>query len=245
MIASITMDINCDLGEGLPNDAALMPYLGSCNIACGGHAGDRESILKTLELAKKHQVNAGAHPSYPDTLNFGRKVIPMEKNKLFKSLLEQIQLFSDCCKSLAYPLHHVKAHGALYNQASKDPETADVLVAVMTNHFPKIPLYCPPGSVLMERAKNCGLTTIQEAFADRAYREDLSLVPRDLPGAVLHDPQAALKQVLDISAGFVETDTGKRFPIKAQTICIHGDNPSALKILQAISDYSGHGINKH
>lgn len=245
MNASITLDINCDLGEGLSNDAALMPYLGSCNIACGGHAGDRESILQTLAIAKKHKVMAGAHPSYPDILNFGRKVVPMAKDKLYQSILKQIQLFSDCCKEASYPMHHVKAHGALYNQAAKDTDTAEVLTAVMTNHFPNTPLYCPPGSVLLERAKTVGLTVVQEAFADRAYREDLSLVSRDLPGAVLHDPRSALEQVLNISAGFVKTDTGKRVPIEAQTICIHGDNPNALDILKVIFDYSCHDPSKH
>src|SRR5690606_35254104 len=129
-----TIDFNCDLGEGFGNDAAIMPFISSCNIACGGHAGDLESMKKTLLLAKNHGVQVGAHPSYPDRENFGRKIIPVPNSDLLQSLLQQIRTLENIAAGLQIRLQHIKFHGALYHQAAHVPETARLLVDMMKKY---------------------------------------------------------------------------------------------------------------
>ncbi len=230
------MDLNCDLGEGLDIDAKLMPYLGSCNIACGGHYGNDDSIIKAINLAKKFGVKTGAHPSYPDTINFGRRKMDISEEKLTDSLLNQIQCFQKHCKDLDYPMHHIKPHGALYNHAANDAKTARLILDLMSKYFPDSFLYCPPQSIFEIMAKGRGINHKLEAFADRGYQDDLSLLPRTHPKALLVDPGSVIAHIHPIIRHQrVKTISGKMLPLEADTLCVHGDNPNAVSILEAIT----------
>lgn len=228
------MDINCDLGEGLDNDNQLMPLLDSCNISCGGHAGDEFSIRKSIRMAKKNLVKIGAHPSYPDRENFGRKKLVIPFSDLKGSIMAQLKLFENICKEEQAIFHHIKPHGALYNEAAIDPEIAGLLIQVMSN-FPGVNLYVPPNSVIERLALENNVPIITEAFADRSYHSNLTLVSRSHPKALLTDPKEVLDHVKQMMLyGKVKTIEGELVPIKAETLCIHGDNPSAVEILKTI-----------
>jgi UPF0271 protein len=232
----VCIDLNADLGEGMPYDEAIMPYLSSCSIACGGHFGNESSMREAIRLAKKYNVKVGAHPSFPDMDNFGRKIMTMTKAALTESIFEQITLFFSLCASEEIEINHVKLHGALYNYAAKDTPTAVAVVEaiVATKMRPK--LYVPPNSVLSEKAKNL-LPLVYEAFIDRRYELDLSLVPRTQTNAVITSPENAWKQLKSMVFDCeVETIDGKIKTIEAETYCIHGDNPEALKILHFIHE---------
>lgn len=229
------MDINCDLGEGLENDAQLMPFLDSCNIACGGHAGDSDSIRKTVRLAKIFQLKVGAHPSYPDPENFGRKVMDISTAVLKTRLLYQIQQFQSICKEENYPLTHIKPHGALYNELAKNHELAMMFCDLLQENFPEQILYSPPKSIIENLAKERKIPVMLEIFADRHYNEDYSLVNRMQANAVITDKDEALAHVrLMLEEKKIKTRSGIYIPIHADTLCIHGDNPGALKILKII-----------
>lgn len=243
MSNSIQIDINADLGEGMGNDAQIMPLISSCNIACGGHAGNTKSILKTLKLAKKHGVKVGAHPSFPDRDNFGRELITITKSELSQSIFEQIMLFQKCCEQAAISMHHVKLHGALYNYAAKDAPTADAVVDSILKTGVRPVLYVPPNSVLAEKAKNL-LPIKYEAFIDRAYNNDLSLVSRKVKNAVIENEEKAFSQLVEMALkqNVVAID-GNHVSLKASTFCIHGDNKNVLGILNFIrKEAPKHGI---
>ncbi|NJN42555.1 MAG: 5-oxoprolinase subunit PxpA [Flammeovirgaceae bacterium] len=226
------IDINCDLGEGIGNDAQLMPYLSSCNVACGGHAGNEQIMIETVELAKFHNTKIGAHPSFPDRENFGRLDMEISPRELTKVLVEQIELLSTILSKRGLKLNHVKAHGALYNKASVDEPTANAIILAMTN-FTDLKIYAPWKSVLAHVACNAKIDVMYEAFADRNYNSDLTLVSRKLPNALLHDPDEIATHVLRmIVDGKVKTVSHQEVNIKADTLCIHGDNPDALTIVK-------------
>ncbi|MFD2201141.1 5-oxoprolinase subunit PxpA [Shivajiella indica] len=232
------IDINCDLGEGMGNDDLLMPYLDSCNIACGGHAGDEQSIRKTIRSAKKYGVKIGSHPSYPDRLNFGRKVMEIDRETLKTSLISQLKLFEKVCREEKAIFHHIKAHGALYNLASKDFDTASLIIEIIKGYFPDLILYCPPFSLMEDMATKESIRVFREVFADRSYQSDLSLVDRNHPHALLTDPIEVLDHVrMMVEKKQIKTIEGAIKPIAAETLCIHGDNPSALEILKTIKKY--------
>jgi 5-oxoprolinase (ATP-hydrolysing) subunit A len=234
----LSLDINCDLGEGLENDHLLMPYLDSCNIACGGHFGDQQTILAALSLAQKYQVKAGAHPSFPDQLSFGRKLMEIPEADLYISLLGQLRLFTDCCEEMDMAVNHIKLHGALYNHASKDEATADLVCHLLNRHFPDIAIYGQSGSVLNKQAILYDIPFLNEVFADRAYEADGSLVPRSNPNAVLTDPVAVVKHVKEIvHFQRITAIDGTLLQVKADTLCVHGDNHQAVEILKAIRDH--------
>jgi len=227
----LKIDINSDVGEGLGNEDALMPFISSCNIACGGHAGDKDTMRRTIRLALKHQVGIGAHPSYPDRLNFGRKVMDISDDALISSLREQLYGFLDILTAEGGTLHHIKPHGALYNQMAKKKRVSHVFLDAMVG-FRDIPIYVPFQSKIQEVAILRGHNIKLEAFADRNYLPDLSLVPRGNTNAVISDPEAVLSHILHmINTGKVKTLDGNLVPIQADTFCVHGDTPSAFKIL--------------
>lgn len=231
----INLDINCDLGEGLENDALLMPLIQSCNIACGGHAGDERSMQYTIILAKKFKVKAGAHPSFPDREYFGRKVMEISIQALKDSLKQQISSYLQISKAEEYPMHHIKPHGALYNELAKNPELAKMLVDLILTDFPNTILYCPPRSVIEKIAKKNGLSIMLEVFADRNYHPDYSLVQRSHPQAVITNPSIVLAHVENMLKNKkIKTLEGIQIPIQADTLCIHGDNPNALEILKSL-----------
>jgi UPF0271 protein len=230
------MDFNCDLGEGSGQDAAIMPFISSCNIACGGHAGNPDTIRDTLSLAEKHGVKIGAHPSYPDPKNFGRKILHLSPSKLSQSLVEQIRLLESLASTLGLSIHHIKLHGALYHQSAKDTLTAQLIINMMKIYFPRYLMYVPHPSVLSLMALEQGVQIKYEAFADRKYNTDLSLVSREHPHAVLLNQQEVLEQVERIvREGRVKTISGEWVALKAHTICLHGDHPQAPEIAAAIN----------
>ena len=232
----LIVDINADVGEDLNNEDQLMPYLSSCNIACGGHTGDYETMLKVVQLAKKHKVKIGAHPSFPDKENFGRQVMEMSCADLYTSLKQQIRSLMQVIRDEHATLHHVKPHGALYNLAAKDEKTAEVIIEVVKSIALPIYLYVPYGSVIAELAQREHIKITYEAFADRNYNEDRSLVSRSLANAVITNPDEVFAHVKKmIFEQKVRTFNGVEVEIKADTFCVHGDNPKALNLLQKLT----------
>lgn len=234
----MNININCDLGEGMNNDAQLMPYLGSCNIACGGHYGNVETITAAIKLAQKHGVKVGAHPSFPDRHNFGRKIIKISRDDLQSSLYQQLLDFQQVCQALDEPMHHIKLHGALYNLAASNAEIAAVVLNVFAAIQADVKIYVPFNSAIAILADDY-FPIVFEAFADRSYNSDLSLVSRDEVGAVISDKKLAWQQVSTIiKTGSVKTIDGSMAKIKADTFCVHGDQINALEIVKYLSDES-------
>lgn len=227
------IDINADVGEGIGNEAELMPLLSSCNIACGGHAGDYNTMTEVVRLAKQHQVKIGAHPSFPDRINFGRVVLKLKEQDLYESLSAQINSFLDVLNEQDASLHHIKPHGALYNLAAKDDVTARVIVEVVKSLDLSVKLYAPYKSIMASLAERNTIEVVYEAFADRNYNTDLSLVSRNNDNAILQNETDVLEHVLrmvkDQNVLSVQDDI---LPIKAATFCVHGDTLNALKILK-------------
>lgn len=230
--------LNCDMGEKAGNDHLLMPFIQSCSIACGGHIGDADSMSETIQLAMKHQVEIGAHPSFPDWENFGRKAMTMPSDILIDSLLSQIQSLEKICSVLGAKLSHIKPHGALYNQAITDLRTAGVVVQVM-KRYPGVTLYAPWKSVVAELAQEDGIPVKFEGFADRRYEHDGSLASRSSSDSVIENPKDALSQVKQITKYHKLTSIdGITFDFEAETFCIHGDNPNAVAIVKLLSEES-------
>lgn len=231
-----SIDINCDVGEGVGNEYDLLPLISSCNIACGGHAGDAASMEYVIGLAKKHHVKIGAHPSYPDKTNFGRQVLSISDDDLKISIIDQLRTFNRVLEKENAQLHHIKAHGALYNETAKNKSLALLYLEAIKPYLGNTFLYVPYGSVIAELAIENGFRIIYEAFADRNYNTDLSLVSRQFDNALIEEPQKVLEHILFIiQKGKVRTVSKEEIEIKADTLCIHGDTPSALQILMYLS----------
>jgi UPF0271 protein len=241
------IDINADVGEGVGNESKLLPLISSCNIACGGHAGDELTMRKVIELAKQHNVKIGAHPSFPDEKNFGREIMQISNTALYTSIMSQIKRLMFIAREERILINHVKPHGALYNLAAKDKNTAEVIVEVMKRFHQPLKLYVPFGSEIAEVAKKENIRIIYEAFADRNYNEDLSLVSRKLPNALITDSNEMFTHVHNMVVHEKVTSvSGVEVPIKADTFCIHGDNPKALKLASdLVKRLSKSGIKIH
>ncbi|MDU8886259.1 5-oxoprolinase subunit PxpA [Yeosuana sp. MJ-SS3] len=233
------LDINVDVGEGLNNEAQFMPFISSCNIACGGHAGDFEIMTKNVKLAKQHHVKIGAHPSFPDKTHFGREIIEISSANLYTTLKKQIRSLLNVLIKEHLQLHHIKPHGALYNLAAKDKRTANIIIEVVKSIAYPIKLYAPYGSVIAKLASEQNIPVTFEAFADRHYNHDLSLVSRTNKNAVIIDTDKAIKHVEQIILGKVKTINGIEVKIKADTFCVHGDNPNAIQIIKGLKEHFG------
>ncbi len=228
------IDLNCDVGEGTGNDKAIMPYISSCSIACGGHYGDRKSIQETLAYAIENDVKAGAHPAYPDQQNFGRKSMDLPLVELQDALRKQLDLFFGLCTAV----NHIKPHGALYNDLFWDKKKAKAVVAVFTEYAKGIKLFCAPGSQFAQTAAAAGFQVIYEGFGDRAYTLQGSLVERAQAGAVLTQKEAIAAQVFQIATKRqVNTLDLQTIPLEVQTLCLHGDGENVLKNLQYLKHY--------
>ncbi|MEY3620767.1 MAG: hypothetical protein RLZZ391_1133 [Bacteroidota bacterium] len=231
----LSIDINCDMGEGMHNDAALMSYISSANIACGYHAGNEDTIKRTIELALENQVAIGAHPSYHDRANFGRQSQTISLIELAELLSEQISLFEKITNEMGCRIHHVKLHGALYNDCAKDAMSSKIIAQTIQAIDPSILLYGLSGSHTIKEAKMIGLQCVQEAFADRTYQPNGQLAPRHLDHSIITDPAIAANQVLKmVFDQEVQVNNGQMIEVKADTICIHGDHPEALEIAKKI-----------
>jgi len=230
------IDINCDVGEGVGNEKVLMPLISSCNIACGGHAGDIESMRKVALLAHQHELKVGAHPSYPDKENFGRISMDISSDELIRGIREQLETFTSILKKENIPLHHIKPHGALYNDIAKDHILAKTFLKSIEKYKERVFIYVPYGSAIEQESMDQGFKIIYEAFGDRNYNNDLSLVSRNTTNALLEDPKMVLQHILHIAKkNQVRTVNDELVKIKADTYCIHGDTSSASQILMYLS----------
>lgn len=239
-----TIDLNADLGEGDAGDDALLRLVSSCNVACGGHAGDADSMAATIGAALRLGVALGAHPAYPDRPGFGRRSRFLVGDELHDALRAQVFEFAGIAADLGARVRHVKVHGALYNDAAADAGLADIAARVTAELPGRVALVGPGGSELERAAERCGIAFIAEAFVDRRYRDDGTLVPRAEPAAVIVDRAEAVAQALALARGEpVVTDTGSRRTVAADTLCIHGDTPGAALAAAAVRDaLERHGI---
>ncbi len=232
----IYIDINCDVGEGMDNENELFPLISSCNIACGGHAGDTHSMLRTTKLAKLHSVHIGAHPSYPDRENFGRMSIKIEASAFRESIQSQITGLVNILEKEKLALHHIKPHGALYNDLVKNKDLALTFLNAIEEYKDVAVLYAPYESILAKEALGRGFKLMYEAFADRNYNFDLSLVSRKMPNALIEEPKYVLNHLVRMVKGHtIKTIDGFIAKIVADTYCLHGDTPNALQILMYLS----------
>lgn len=233
----MAININCDLGEGMGNEHLLMPYLSSCNIACGGHAGNIHIIDQVIALALQHSVLIGAHPSYPDKENFGRKVLNISNSELQFSLIQQLEVFQERAKIQEAEIHHIKAHGALYHEIAVNEPLAHLFANTIQSIFKNIQLYVPYQSVIAEIAPEYGIQIIYEVFADRNYHDNLSLVSRSDPKALISNTDEIIDHVrrMAIESNVKTIEQNIQF-IKAETFCVHGDNPQVLDNLIALNN---------
>jgi 5-oxoprolinase (ATP-hydrolysing) subunit A len=235
-----TLDLNCDMGEGLGawkmgDDAALLDHVASANIACGFHAGDPGTIHRTVELALEKGVAVGAHPSLPDLQGFGRRRMNVSAAETYDMVLYQIGALAGFAIACGGKLAHVKPHGALYNMAAKDGKLAQAIAQAVKDFDAKLVLFGLAGSELVRAGERAGLKTANEVFADRTYQPDGSLTLRTQPDAMIHDVETAITQVRRlVGEGRVRTQQGGDVAVQADTLCIHGDEPGAVEFARRI-----------
>jgi UPF0271 protein len=230
-----TIDINCDMGEGFSNDALLMPYISSANIACGYHAGDASVMQRTVELALLNNVAIGAHPGFADKANFGRIEKQLAGNEIYDLVTDQLYILQKITKAAGTKLHHIKPHGALYNMSAKDAVLAATIAKAVFDFDNALLVFGLSGSCSVAEAKKAGLKTASEVFADRTYLDNGSLTPRSEPNAMVDTTEHATRQVLQmIQEQTVFSVNNNRVPIIAETICIHGDGAHAVEFAEHI-----------
>lgn len=233
---NLTIDLNCDMGEGCGNDAELMRYVSSANIACGFHAGDADTMRRTVDLAVENGVAIGAHPGYKDRDNFGRTEMHLSAGEIGRLVTEQIAALDEIVGAAGGTLAHVKPHGALYNQAARDTTLAAAIAQAVADYDRHLVLFGLSGSVSISEAEKFGLRTASEVFADRTYQSGGSLTPRNETNALIGDGNTALTQVLDmVKYGRVRSTDGIMVSIVAETVCIHGDGKHAVRFAQTIA----------
>lgn len=237
---NLSIDLNCDMGESfgawpMGNDLGILPYVSSANIACGFHAGDPATMRKTVAAALEHGVSLGAHPGLPDLAGFGRRSMDISAQEAYDMVVVQVGALAGVAASQGGRLHHVKAHGALYNMAVRNAELADAIARAVRDVDASLVFYGLAGSELVRAGQALGLRTANEVFGDRSYQSDGSLTSRKLPGAMIEDPDASIRQVLRmITEGKVASQQGPDVPVQADTLCLHGDQPGAVTFAKAI-----------
>ncbi len=235
-----SIDINCDVGERPAalvdgSERQLLEFVSSANIACGGHAGDRDSMKLVVDLCVLLGVSIGAHPSYPDRAGFGRARIEIDASGLKASIQEQVTSLMNVARAAGTRIHHVKPHGALYNAAVKDPEVASVIASAVLSVDRRLLLVGLAGSGMLRVWRDAGLSVVGEAFADRQYEADGTLRPRSFADALIVDPDEAARRVLGlVCEGEIVAVGGKRLTVDAQTICIHSDTENAIALARSI-----------
>jgi len=233
------IDLNCDMGESygawkMGADAQVMPFITSANIACGFHGGDPATIRQTVRLALDHGVAIGAHPSLPDIQGFGRRAMKISPQDMYDLVVYQAGAVEAFARAAGGRLHHIKCHGALYNMAAMDEGLSEAMVKAAKD-LGGVMLYVLSNSKNFSRAKSMGIPVAGEVFADRGYSDDGTLAPRDRPGGMIEDAQAAVRQALAmIEEGTVISLNGKRVPVAADTLCLHGDQPGAAAFAAAL-----------
>lgn len=243
------MDINSDLGESfgawrMGDDAAMLRVVTSANVACGFHAGDPAGILQTLRGAAERGVLVGAHVAYPDLVGFGRRNMDPASHELVADVIYQIGALQGLAAAAGTQVRYVKPHGALYNTIAQDERQAQDVITAILAVDPGLTLLALAGSPLVGWARARGLSVVAEAFADRAYNDDGSLVSRRLPGAVLHDAEQVAQRMLQlVKTGELQSISGRSVRIEAGSICVHGDSPGAVEMAQRIhATLSGAGV---
>ncbi|MBV1809166.1 MULTISPECIES: LamB/YcsF family protein [Pseudomonas syringae group] len=234
------IDLNSDLGESfgawsMGDDAAILEVVSSANVACGFHAGDPAGILRTLEAAAARDVAVGAHVAYPDLVGFGRRNMDVPAEQLTADVIYQIGALQGLARSAGTTVTYVKPHGALYNTIAGDPVQAAAVIQAILRIDPQLKLVCLANSKLLGWARDAGLTCVSEAFADRAYTAQGTLVSRSHPGAVLHDVELITERMLRlVRDGVIEAEDGSLIELEADSICVHGDSPGAVNIAHAL-----------
>lgn len=237
---SLTLDLNCDMGESfgawtMGNDAAILPYVSSANIACGYHAGDAATMRETVACAIAHGVAIGAHPGLPDLQGFGRRFMQISEQQAYDMAVVQIGSLAAVAASQGARLNHVKAHGMLYNMAVKDRALARGLARAVHDVDKSLVFFGLAGSIMIEEAQTLGLRTANEVFGDRSYQPDGSLTARHQPGAMITDVQKSIEQVLRmVQERTIIAQDGTRVTVQADTLCLHGDQPDAVEFAKAI-----------
>jgi UPF0271 protein len=236
------IDINSDMGESfgtykLGRDAEVMNYISSANIACGWHAGDPMVMEQTVRLAREKGVGVGAHPGYPDLLGFGRRRMDLSIQEIENYMLYQMGALYAFAKAHGLPLQHIKAHGALGNLAFVDLEVSKAIARAALRFSKDIIFVALTGTVMVQAAKEVGVRHVNEVYADRVYNPDGTLQSRKIPGSVIHDAEKAAKQALTmVTEGYVAAHDGTKVKVKPETLCVHGDTPTAIEILQKIRE---------
>ena len=231
-----SIDLNCDMGEGMNNDEQLMPFISSANIACGFHAGNADIMKRTLEAALRNGVAIGAHPGFNDKKNFGRTKMQLSSNELYDLITYQIYLLQNICDEFNVRIHHIKPHGALYNMAAKNIEMSKTIAEAIKDVDEHFILYGLSGSHLINEAKKINLKTASEVFADRTYQNDGSLTSRNFSNALIENENISVQQVLQmVQKQSVTSVSGNTIKIKADTICIHGDGKHAIDFAKKIN----------
>lgn len=236
----LAIDLNCDMGESfgawkMGQDDDILPYVTSANIACGYHAGDPATMRKTVAAALHHGVALGAHPGLPDLPGFGRRSMDISAQEVYDIVVVQVGALAAVAASQGGRLHHVKAHGALYNMASRNSELAKAIARAVHDVDAGLVLYALAGSAQVDAGIEQGLTVAQEVFADRTYQSDGSLTSRKQADAMIEDPAVSIRQVLRmVQEGKVATLQDRDVDVRADTLCIHGDQPGATVFAQAI-----------
>lgn len=244
-----TIDLNSDLGEGfgpwvMGDDAAMLSVVSSANVACGGHAGDAETMYTTCCTAAAHGVVIGAHPSYVDREGFGRRIIPMQPDEIGRMVVAQVGALAGIAHLAGTVVRYVKPHGALGNLAAADAQVATGIVAAVRAAFPTLAILAISGTQLELVARAAGVEVYSEIFADRAYQPNGQLVPRSQPGAVIHDADHALQRLLTfIDSGRMEVLGGEPIELAAHSVCVHSDTPGAVEMARHIrAELSGAGL---
>lgn len=231
------IDFNCDLGEGMPDEAAILPYISSASLACGFHAGEPEALRISLRACRELGVSVGAHPSFPDREGFGRHEMPCTPAQVYAQTLYQLGALGALARVEGVTLRHVKPHGALYNLAARDADIARAIAAAVRDFDPELYLFGLAGSALTEAGMDEGLRVAHEVFAERRYEADGRLTPRSHPDAVIASLEEAIAQVrCMLQSGEVIARSGERIPIRADTLCLHGDRPDAASFARALRE---------
>lgn len=239
------VDLNCDMGESfgaytMGNDAEILDFVTSANIACGFHAGDPATMRKTVKMALDKNVGIGAHPGLQDLAGFGRRKMAISPQEAFDLTVYQIGALSGFVQAEGARLQHVKAHGALYNMAAKDAALSEAIAEAVYKIDPELILFGLSGSELVRAGEKIGLRTANEVFSDRTYQPGGTLTPRTEPNALITDPDKALQQVIRmVKENKVETLKRQDVSLKAETICIHGDGATALEFAESLSKSLG------
>ena len=238
------IDFNCDLGEGCGDDAAIMPFISSASIASGGHAGDAGSMRETVALCLAHGVAIGAHPGFEDRAHFGRRDLSLSPEAIASAVARQVEALADVCAAQGARLHHVKPHGALYNLSARERTVADAIAGAVRAVQPRVLLYGLSGSASTDAAQAHGLCAVHEVFAERRYEADGRLTPRSQADAVIEGLDDALAQVRTLlREGHVVARSGERVPLRADTLCLHGDRRDAVAFARVLREaLEGDGV---